>query len=236
YRKCGVGGKIVDALVDEARVRGISTVFASCALPGFFAPRDIGGRFLADGALVDNLPVALAAAQGVDGVVAVDVGASSVLRAEVQEEGFAAIFARASEIVFQQMLETQLAHWTRPAMLLVQPRVEHVPMFSFAHTRELIDEGYRSMASALDQAEHEVRHASGGIFPRRQVEIRVNRERCVGCGLCVVLAPPGIFRMDEAGKAVAPAQPLTWSPVSGDFLRHCPTYAITARPTRPAAD
>lgn len=218
------------------RVAVADAVFASCALPGFFAPREIGGRFLVDGALADNLPVTLAAAQDVDGVVAVDVGSSSVLRAEVQEDGFAAVFARATEIVFQQMLETRLARWTSPAMLLVRPRVEHVPMFSFAHTRELMDEGYRAMAAALDQAEHAVRQAGGGIYPRRQVELKVSRERCVGCGLCVVLAPPGTFTMDAAGKAVAPQLPQTWSPASGDFLRHCPTYAITARPAREPAE
>jgi len=205
-------------------------VFASCALPGFFAPREIGGRFLVDGALADNLPVTLAATQDVDGVVAVDVGSSSVLRAEVQEEGFAGIFARATEIVFQQMLEARLSHWTRPAMLLVQPRVEHVPMFSFGHTRELMDEGYRATAAALDQAEQEVRRADGGVFPRRRVALHVSRERCVGCGLCVVLGPPDAFTMDATGKAVASSRPQTWSPVSGDVLRHCPTYAITARP------
>ena len=210
-------------------------VFASCALPGFFAPREIGGRFLVDGALADNLPVGLAGGQGMDGVVAVDVGSSSVLRAEVQESGFAAVFARASEIVFHQMLENDLAHWAGPAMLLIQPRVEHVPMLSFANNRELIDEGYRATVAALDQAADQVRHAAGGIFPRREVEVRVDRERCIGCGACVVLAPPGTFRMDAAGKAVGPERPQEWSPISGGFIRHCPTYAITARPTRPAA-
>jgi len=205
-------------------------VLASCALPGFFAPREIRHHFLVDGALVDNLPVALAAAQGVDGVVAVDVGSSSVLRAEVQEDGFAAVFARATEIIFQQMLETRLAHWTRPPMLLVQPRVEHVPMLTFLNTRELIDEGYRATAAALDQAGDEVRRADGGVFPRRLVELRVDRERCIGCGVCVVLAPAGTFKLDGAGKAVGPRGPQVWSPVGGDFLRHCPTYAITARP------
>jgi NTE family protein len=210
-------------------------VFASCALPGFFAPREIDGRFLVDGALADNLPASLAAGLGVDGVVAVDVGSSGVLRAEVQESGFAAVFARATEIVFHQMLENRLAHWAGPPMLLVQPRVEHVPMLSFAHNRELIDEGYRATVSALDQAEDEVRHAGGGIFPRRRVEVVVDRERCIGCGACVVMAPPGTFRMDEAGKAVGPAGPQEWSPISGGFIRHCPTYAITAHPARTAA-
>ena len=210
-------------------------VFASCALPGFFAPREIDSRFLVDGALADNLPVTLAAAQDVDGVIAVDVGSSSVLRAEVQESGFAAVFARASEIVFHQLLEARLAHWTRPAMLLIQPRVEHVPMLSFAHNRELIDEGYRAAVAALDQAGDEVRHSGAGIFPRRLVEVGVDRERCIGCGACVALAPPGTFRMDASGKAGGPSAPQEWSPISGGFVRHCPTYAITAHPARAAA-
>jgi NTE family protein len=205
-------------------------VFASCALPGFFAPREIDGRYFVDGALADNLPVSLAATRGVDGLVAVDVGASSVLRAEIQEEGFAAVFARATEIVFQQLLEARLAAWAAPPLLLVQPRVEHVPMFSFAHTRELMDEGYRAMDVALDLAGDAVRSATGGIFPRRLIRIGVDRERCIGCGQCVARAAGGTFRMDEFGKAVGPVEPQEWSPVDGGFIRHCPTYAITARP------
>ena len=210
-------------------------VVASCALPGFFPPREIEGRFCVDGALADNLPVALAATLGVDGVVAVDVGASSVLRAETQDEGFAAIFARATEIVFQQLLEVRLSRWAAPPLLLVQPRVEHVPMFSFEHTRELIDEGYRAMDAALDQAGDAVCAAAAGIYPRRLIRLGVDRERCIGCGQCVARAPAGTFRMDDVGKAVGPPDPQEWSPVDGGFIRHCPTYAITARPALPEA-
>ena len=217
------------------RVSVADAVLASCALPGFFPPREIDGRFCVDGALADNLPVTLAATLGVDGVVAVDVGSSSVLRAETQEEGFAAIFARATEIVFQQLLEVRLSRWAAPPLLLVQPRVEHVPMFSFEHTRELIDEGYRATGAALDQAGDVVRTSSSGIFPRRLIRIGVDRERCIGCGQCVARAPLGTFRMDDQGKAVGPAEPQEWSPVDGGFIRHCPTYAITARPELLAA-
>jgi len=217
------------------RVGVADAVLGSCALPGFFPPREIEGHWCVDGALADNLPVALAGTLGVDGVVAVDVGASSVLRSETQTEGFAAIFARATEIVFQQLLEVRLARWDAPPLLLVQPRVEHVPMFSFEHTRELMDEGYRAMDAALDQAGDAVRAAAAGVFPRRLIQLGVDRGRCVGCGQCVVRAPPGLFRMDPEGKAVGPAGPVEWSPVDGGFIRHCPTYAITARPAPPAA-
>jgi hypothetical protein len=34
--------------------------------------------------------------------------------------------------------------------------------------------------------------------------------------------------MDETGKAVARVPVVDWSPADGDFVHHCPTYAITA--------
>jgi NTE family protein len=230
------GMQVYWGLPGLADVPVADAVFASCALPGFFPPRAIDNRYFVDGALADNLPVTLAATLGVDGVVAVDVGSSSVLRADIQDDGFASVFARATEIVFQQMLETRLARWSGPPLLLVQPRVEHVPMFSFDHTRELMDEGYRATDAALDLAGAAVRSAAaGGIFPRRLIRIGVDRERCIGCGQCVARAPQGTFRLDGSGKAVGPVDPQEWSPVDGGFIRHCPTYAITARPALPAA-
>lgn len=224
------GTYTIFGLPGTERVRVLDAVMASCALPGFFAPREIDGRFWVDGALVDNLPARLALARGWRAVVAVDVGASSVLRADTQEEGFASVFLRASEIVFQQAMERHLAGWDGPPLLLVQPRVEHVPIFAFDKTVELIAEGERATRQALEQAGSTVLAASGGIYPRRLVEVRVNRERCVGCGACVALAPRGMFRMDGDGKAVGPGEPMWWSPLDGTFIRHCPTWAITARP------
>jgi NTE family protein len=216
-------------------VKVADAVIASCSLPGFFPPREIDGRFWVDGALVDNLPVHLAASRGMELVVAVDVGPGNALRADVQESGFANVYARASEIVFQQAMEHHLAQWTSPAMLLVQPRVEHVPMFSFDHTREMIIEGRRAMSVAIDEAGDAVRTAPRGIFPKRLMQLGVLRERCIGCGACVSLAPPGTFRMDAEGKAVARPEPLAWSAVDGGYVRHCPTYAITAHPVAPVA-
>jgi len=231
------GMQIFWGLPGLTHVKVADAVFASCALPGFFPPREIEGRFWMDGALVDNLPVHLAASRGHQAVVAVDVGATSVLRADTQDAGFAAIFARATEIVFQQAMACRLASWSSPPLLLVQPRVEHLPMFTFDHTNELMNEGRRATGAALDQAAGDLRHARGGIFPRRLIQLGVRRERCIGCGACVANAPPGCFQLDAEGKAVARAEPCRWSPVDGGFIRHCPTYAITARPVPlPEAD
>ena len=211
-------------------VKVADAVIASTSLPGFFPPREIDGRHWVDGALVDNLPVELAASRGHDAVVAVDVSSANVLRADIQDTGFASVYARASEIVFQQAMERHFADWASPPLLLVQPRVEHVPMFSFEHTREMIAEGRRAMSVALDAGASDVKNRGTGIYPKRLVKLNVLRDRCIGCGACLSLAPPGTFTMDAEGKAVAQSAPVAWSAVDGGFVRHCPTYAITAHP------
>src|SRR5256886_17394271 len=52
----------------------------------------------------------------------------------------------------------------------------------------------------------------------------------MGCGACLVQAPPGMFVLDAQGKAVVTRPEQDWSPIDGEFIRHCPTYAISARP------
>ena len=217
----------------QARVA--DAVFASCALPGIFPPREIDGRWYVDGAVTENMPVQIAAAQGEGPVVAVDVGATSALRSNVQHDGFAATYIRGLEIVMQTMMESRLHHWTAPPLVLVHPRVEHVSLFAFGHNRELIEEGYRATADLLDLLGPEFDPSGHGIHPQRKVQIRVDRERCVGCSACVMHAP-WVFELDLDGRAVVRQPIQSWSPLDGAYVRNCPTYAISARlapPVRP---
>ncbi len=211
-------------------IRVADAVFASCAMPGYLPPREIRGRFYVDGATVDNLPAATARTIDVDVVVTVDVSASSAFRADTQEEGFAAVFSRATEIAMQAALELRLERWTAPPIYFMHPRVEHISLFSFDHLRELVEEGYREAAAALDHPEDWPRRGDEGVYPKRRVIVRVERDRCIGCGACLVQAPPGMFVLDAQGKAVVTTPDQVWSPSDGGFIRHCPTYAISARP------
>ena len=222
------GMQVLWGLPGLRQARVADAVFASCALPGIFPPREIDGRWYVDGAVVENLPIQMAAFQGDGPVLAVDVGANSALRSNVQDDGFAAIYIRGLEIVMQTMVESRLRRWTSPPLVLVHPRVEHVSLFAFGHNRELIEEGYRATMDMLDALQEGFENDSQGIYPQRRVEVRVDRERCIGCGSCVMHAP-WVFEMDPEGRArvVQPIQ--SWSPLDGVYVRNCPTYAISAR-------
>jgi NTE family protein len=125
-------------------------VFASCALPGIFPPRDIRGRQYVDGAIIENLPVRVAAAAAPWPIIAVNVAATSVERQNNEMEGFAATYIRGLEVVMQTQIEANLRHWAGPPLVLLQPQVAHISMFAFDQTPELLEAGYRATRDALE--------------------------------------------------------------------------------------
>jgi NTE family protein len=203
-------------------------VYASCALPGIYPPGEIQGRYYVDGATISNLPVAIAARQPLDFVLAVDVGRTTATRERVEDRGFASIYSRAAELMMQRVLEGQLRRWQTPPLVLVRPRVGHLSLFSFAHRSELLAEGARAMAEVLD-APWFPPVGGEGVYPRRRVHVEVDRERCIGCEACLTHGPRTVFQLDEQGKAVCLQPKQDWSPLDGSYLRVCPTRAITAR-------
>jgi NTE family protein len=220
------GSQVVWGLPGLRSVSVVESVYASCALPGFFPPSQIEGRMCVDGGVIDNLAIAIAGA-GMDGLIAVDTG-STDLAAENNsgDRGFAATYMRAATTMMHALQLVPFTKWDSPPMILVRPRINHIGWFSFSHTEELIEAGYRAAMDALSNYE-ECLSAPRGVFPRRRVDLRVDRAKCVCCGLCVALAP-SLMAQDEAGKAY-PLQPrVEWSPADGDFVHHCPTLAIAA--------
>jgi NTE family protein len=211
-------------------------VIASCTLPGFLPPHQIRRGYFVDGAVAANLPVHPAARPDRDLVIAVDVSARGRPRLGVHRLGFPAAYARASELGIQRMDEVALRGWGRPPLLLVRPRVWHVELLSFRHNVELAEAGYRAMHATLD-APHIVPPPDGvGVYPRRRVRVEILRDRCVGCGACVLSGPPGQFRLDEEGKAVPTDPTPVWSPTDGFSVGVCPTSAIAVLDLEPPLD
>jgi Predicted esterase of the alpha-beta hydrolase superfamily len=222
------GSPIVWGLPGLRDVSVLDAVYASCALPGFYPPGDVNGRSCVDGGVVDNLPTGVAS-QGMDAVIAVDTGSSSlVTEREIAQQGFTAIYMRAATTMMHALQLQPLEMWIGPPMILIRPRVSHIGWFSFSHTDELINAGYRAAMEALAHFDTCL-SAETGIFPRRAVNLSVDRDKCIGCTICVALAPQ-VMEMDPTGKARPRIPLVNWSPADGDFVHHCPTYAISAEP------
>lgn len=207
-------------------------VFASCALPGIFPPKEIRGRWYMDGAVIESLPIRVAGVLTDGPVVAVDLGGGGALREGIERQGFAATYARGFEIVMGTRLELQALTYRRPPVLLVAPRLAHLSMFAFDDTASLLQEGYRATLEALDHFDELFEPGAIGLYPRRRVILSVDREHCIGCRACVARAPD-IFQMDSSGKAVVISPEQVWSPFDGSYVRNCPTWAIKAKPAPP---
>jgi NTE family protein len=226
------GQQVLWGLPGLEAARVADAVFASCALPGILPPRTILGRVCVDGAVLENLPVRAALAISRAPILAVDVGGTRVERSGVERKGFVATYSRGLEIVMQTLAAEHLHDWSEPPVVLVRPRVERVSMFAFNRTPYLIAEGYRAMNDALDLLPRTIDELPPGIHPQREVRVRVDPARCVGCGACVARAPE-IFTMQLNGQAAARAERLWWSPLGDYLLTACPTHAIIAEQTWP---
>ena len=224
------GRQVVWGLPGLRDVKVADAVYASCAFPGLFPPGRVGGVACVDGATMDNLP-AVVASHEADAVIAVDLGhANSAPTTDGMPQGFAAIYARAAQVMMHTLQTKQLADWAGPPLLLIRPAVWRHESLSFPDVAELVTAGYRAASAALDEI-GDALLGPGGVYPQRLVQVTVNRDKCVGCTACVAHAPR-FLAMDRSGKAYVKASPIAWSHVDEEIIHQCPTRAISVRPLR----
>ncbi|MES2178938.1 MAG: patatin-like phospholipase family protein [Gemmatimonadota bacterium] len=220
------GARVVWGLSGLRDVRVRDAVYASCALPGFFPPGHVGDRTCIDGGVVDNLPVSIAS-YFADIIIAVDVGSSDASQsARADTQGFATLYMRAATMMMHALQQFPLERWHGPPMVLVRPKVDDANWLSFSNTEQNIEEGYKAAKRALERFDSYWDNPNC-VFPRRRVQVDVDRVLCTGCGTCVSLAP-SVMGMDTTGKAFARTHIVEWSPADGGFVHECPTNAITA--------
>lgn len=200
-------------------------VYASCALPGFFPPGAVSGRVCVDGGTVDNMPVS-ASAEGLDLLIAVDVGNSEVEPdKDVTQDGIASIFMRSATLMMRMLQHAPLSNWNgHPPLVLIRPHVSRYGWFNFDKIPTLISAGAQAANEVLDAIPQALK-AGHGIFPRQRVRVAVVRDKCTGCGQCIAMAPYAMTRGVD-GKATPRQSEFDWSPVDSDFSVHCPTGAI----------
>ena len=141
----GAGGNMEISLVDA--------IYASCALPLFYPPAEIDGRYYVDGGVVDSLPVLRAADRGADLIIAVDAGAGKARDAlDTVNKGMIAIHHRVTEIMGYRRKRSVLDNWQGPKLIYVRPALHKYSTFDFGQTEFFLEEGYRATQAALEGA------------------------------------------------------------------------------------
>lgn len=130
-----------------------SAVRASMSLPGTYDPIRIEGRLLADGGILNNVPVDVVRDMGADVVIAVRVGPPPE---EETPETIGGIASRAITLMMQALERPRL----RRAEIVIAPRLEGLHASDFRRVNEFIARGYAAaeaqkealLAYALDEA------------------------------------------------------------------------------------
>ena len=121
-------------------------VRASAAVPLLFAPERVAGRFLTDGGLSANIPVAVARAEGVDRVIVVD--ATEHPSDSVDAYSPLLVADRLVQFLFQQPADS-----LGPTDVLVRPDVLGFTSLNFGrrNIERLIDRGVAAADSTLSR-------------------------------------------------------------------------------------
>ncbi len=141
----GAGGQD-DVLLADA-------VYASCALPVFYPPAELQGRYFVDGGVSDALPIRRAAERGADLVVAVDVGAGAVKDSrDTVSKGMIAVQHRVFDVMVYARKRALLDSWSGPDLVYVRPELDGMSTFDFTRTAYFLEEGHRATRDALTEA------------------------------------------------------------------------------------
>jgi NTE family protein len=143
----GVGGRDQIPLIDA--------LYASCALPMYYPPAQIGDREYIDGGVRSVFPLDLALNFEPDLVVGVLVGPSRFTPpapSPLGARGMVAAHRRAMRIMMSVQTETLLRRWNgeRPApLVLINPQMSGGATFAVDRTVQFVEAGYRAAYQAL---------------------------------------------------------------------------------------
>jgi|GEM_PF-173803 len=225
----------------------VDAVYSSCALPAIFEPYHDGSYHYMDGGLVDSLPLRFAKTLRPDVIIAVDLTVKQTMKMPNYKSRWVSTMMRSFEIVEDAVLENALHMHVDYNVALVQPKVGHLSRFDFDDVPHIVELGERAtlevltshaatreLVRATDASTGEaVEGLSCPAHPRDYVRVRIDRDACVGCGLCEMVCETdafwaGIGRAGEEGDPKATVRKLSNYECTRDHAcaRNCPTGAV----------
>ncbi|MEZ5978249.1 MAG: patatin-like phospholipase family protein [Planctomycetota bacterium] len=216
----------------------VDAVYSSCALPAIFEPYHDGEYHYMDGGLVDSLPLRFAKTLRPDVIIAIDLTVKATMKTPNYKSRWVSTMMRSFEIVEEAVLENMLHSHVDYNVALVQPKVGHLSRFDFSDVEQIVDLGEQETLKVLTAhaATRElvttevVPGLSCPVRPRDYVTVRIDRDACVGCGMCETVCATEAFwasagRLSDA-KATVRKHSNYECTRDHACARNCPTGAI----------
>lgn len=212
----------------------VDAVYASCALPGVFEPLLHEGYHYMDGGIVDAVPLRFAKTLHPDLTVAVDLSVKATFKTPNYKSRVLSTLYRAFEIVEEVLVEHSLHMHVDYKTVLIQPKVGHLARFDFDDVRAVIALGEAESLRVLTShaatrdlvpGDRVIEGLSCPVQPRDYVSVRLDPERCIGCGMCEMVCETDAF---WARGEKATVRKLSNYECTRDHAcaRNCPTDAI----------
>ena len=121
-------------------------VMASTAVPGIYAPVEIGDQMLVDGGLVENVPVSPLQELGADLIIGVNLGAQRSYR---KPDDLIDVLINAIDIAIDNATRLQ----TSRADIVISPELSAYSRTDSGQISELIEEGHSAARSAISESD-----------------------------------------------------------------------------------
>jgi NTE family protein len=232
------GGSVFWGSPGFDRIDLVDAVYSSCALPAIFEPYHDGNYHYMDGGLVDSLPLRFAKTLRPDVIIAVDLTVKATMKLPNYKSRWVSTMMRAFEIVEDAVLENMLHSHVDHGVALVQPKVGHMSRFDFSDVAQIVELGERETIAVLtahaatrDLVTTEVVPGLAcPVRPRDYVSVRIDRDACVGCGMCEAVCETDAFWANAgfAGDVKATVRKQSNYECTRDHAcaRNCPTGAV----------
>jgi NTE family protein len=137
-----------------------TAVRASCCVPGLYAPVEIDGRLLVDGALVENVPARAVREMGAPLVVAVGFGLALPFQ---PVESWRQVMSNAFDIAVNSQMRFEIL---AEADVLIDPNVDRLSKARARDREEIIQAGRQRAEEALPALEELLKKEEGGAVSR----------------------------------------------------------------------
>ncbi len=122
-------------------------VVASCAVPGIYPPKQIGGHWFVDGGVVDPLPVRVAVYLKATMIVAVNLDGEP-MAGGAQDTGLYGLMQRGQTLLSRTITQFDLRYFKDTPLVLIEPKVQQ-GLFQFEGLQECIRAGERAAEMVL---------------------------------------------------------------------------------------